>query len=1072
MNLSFHSNRKLLTAVLAVVCLLAPPVAASAQTAVGKGQVVDANGIPVIGATVLEVGSTTNGVITDIDGNFEITVPASAQIEISCIGYVTQIVSPAENLLIVLQEDNTLLEETVVIGYGSVKKSDLTSAVASMDNSAIQDRSMARAEQALQGQLAGVTVNITNAEPGADPQIRVRGAASLTAGSNPLYVIDGVPSDNMQGINPQDIESIEVLKDAASAAIYGSRGSNGVVLITTKSGTKGTPKVTFSASYGLATLERKVDVLSSVEWMEHWIKYADSNYLTLYPQGSITDDNATRLANVGQSSPAYSGNKAVALDSRWFNYVSQELRDSHVGAYTPTDEGLSLLDWQDYMYQPAGTQNYNVSVSGATDNTKYMYSLGYLDQNGLFPASNYKRINLRANLETKINDWVAVGLNLAPSYIINTGSGRANGKDSQGHRVLSSAPVSEEGVGYDVAYYPNLKYNWAGTSAYPKQYSEQIAPRTNRFIMQGNAFLRITPFDGFQIEGMAAATYISSNTHSFTNNTIINGNWLNYNEGEKSSATYDTNWSLRTLAQVVANYNKTFGKHTVDLMLGASVESQNYGFGTEQDFKNLANDTITGNFSGSNSTTTPTVSKSSVQEKTVANLASFFGRASYNYGDRYMISASLRYDGYSRFGSKNKWGLFPAVSGGWMVSNEKFFKNWNINWWDSFKIRASYGQTGNNGIGESAAYSTLTLNNYAGGVAYYLGSFGNAELGWEKTHSTDIAADFAFLNNRIQLSLDWYTKTTTDLLYAVPTLAVMGTTEITGNLGSVYNEGFEVELNTHNIDHENFQWDTKFNVSYNQNKVLQLGTENTTVINTWNGGSYVLEVGKPMYYFYGLKCLGVWESQAEIDAYEAETGNVPKYNGANIKPGDLKHEDIDGNGDITNDDRQYLGKPQADFVFGMTNSFTWGNWDASILFTAQTGGSIYGLLGRAIDRAGMGPQTNAMGWWRDAWWSEEDPGNGMVPYVQSSVKPDGDSRFVESSNYFRIKNLTIGYNIPFKSVISSARVYLSIENLLLLTNYYHGYSPETSNGGGQALGFDYGGYPSARTFTLGVNINF
>ena len=654
MNLSFHSNRKLLTAVLAVVCLLAPPVAASAQTAVGKGQVVDANGIPVIGATVLEVGSTTNGVITDIDGNFEITVPASAQIEISCIGYVTQIVSPAENLLIVLQEDNTLLEETVVIGYGSVKKSDLTSAVASMDNSAIQDRSMARAEQALQGQLAGVTVNITNAEPGADPQIRVRGAASLTAGSNPLYVIDGVPSDNMQGINPQDIESIEVLKDAASAAIYGSRGSNGVVLITTKSGTKGTPKVTFSASYGLATLERKVDVLSSVEWMEHWIKYADSNYLTLYPQGSITDDNATRLANVGQSSPAYSGNKAVALDSRWFNYVSQELRDSHKGAYTPTDEGLSLLDWQDYMYQPAGTQNYNVSVSGATDNTKYMYSLGYLDQNGLFPASNYKRINLRANLETKINDWVAVGLNLAPSYIINTGSGRANGKDSQGHRVLSSAPVSEEGVGYDVAYYPNLKYNWAGTSAYPKQYSEQIAPRTNRFIMQGNAFLRITPFDGFQIEGMAAATYISSNTHSFTNNTIINGNWLNYNEGEQSSATYDTDWSLRTLAQVVANYNKTFGKHTVDLMLGASVESQNYGFGTEQDFKNLANDTITGNFNGSNSTTTPTVSKSSVQEKTVANLASFFGRASYNYGDRYMISASLRYDGYSRFGSRNK----------------------------------------------------------------------------------------------------------------------------------------------------------------------------------------------------------------------------------------------------------------------------------------------------------------------------------------------------------------------------------------------------------------------------------
>lgn len=1067
MNLFIHSSRKAFAAILAAVAILFSG-SAYAQTVVGKGQVVDANGIPVIGASVIEVGSTTNGVITDIDGNFSITVPASAQIEISCIGYVTQVVAPAENLLIVLQEDNTLLEETVVIGYGSVKKSDLTSAVASMDNSAIKDRSMARAEQALQGQLAGVTVNITNAEPGADPQIRVRGAASINAGSDPLYVIDGVPQDNMQGINPNDIESIEVLKDAASAAIYGSRGSNGVVIVTTRQGKKGAPQVSFSASYGLATLERKVDVLDSVEWMEHYIKYADSNYLRLYPDGNISDDNATRLANVGQTSPTYSGQNVVVLDDRWFNYVSQDLRDSHT--YTKTDEGLSLLDWQDYMYQPAGTQNYNIGVSGATDNVKYLYSLGYLDQNGLFPASNYKRINLRTNLETKINDVITIGLNLAPTYIINTGSGRANGKDSQGHRVLSSAPVSEEGVGYDVAYQPNLKYDWAGTSAYPKQYSEMIAPRNNRFIFQGNAFLRITPFDGFQIEGMAAATYTSSNTHSFTNNTIINGNWLNYDEGEQSTATYDTDWTLNTLAQVVANYNKTFGEHYLDIMLGASAEIESIGFGTEQDFKNLANDTITGNFNGSSTTTTPTVSKSSVQEKTQSRLASFFGRASYNYGDRYMISASLRYDGFSRFGSKNKWGFFPAVSGGWMVSNEKFFKNWDLNWWDSFKIRASYGQTGNNGIGEDAAYSTLTLGDYGNYIAYYLGSFGNVELGWEKTHSTDIAADFAFLSNRIQLSLDWYTKTTTDLLYEVPTLAVMGTTDITDNLGSVYNEGFEIELSTHNIDHEKFQWDTKFNMSYNKNKVLQLGSENTTVIGSWNGGNYVLEVGQPMYYFYGLKCLGVWQTQAEIDAYTAETGLVPKYNGSNIVPGDLRHEDIDGDGDITNDDRQYLGKPQADFVFGMTNSFTWGNWDASILFTAQTGGSIYGLLGRAIDRAQMGPQTNAMGWWRDAWWSEEDPGNGWVPSVQSSVKPDGDSRFVESSNYFRIKNLTIGYNIPFKSVINSARVYLSIENLLLLTNYYHGYTPEASNGSG--FGFDYGGYPSARTFTLGVNINF
>ena len=294
-------------------------------------------------------------------------------------------------------------------------------------------------------------------------------------------------------------------------------------------------------------------------------------------------------------------------------------------------------------------------------------------------------------------------------------------------------------------------------------------------------------------------------------------------------------------------------------------------------------------------------------------------------------------------------------------------------------------------------------------------------------------------------------------------------TSTTGNLGSVYNTGFEIELNTKNIENRNFSWSTAFNASYNKNKVLQLGSENTTVYQSTNGAVNVLEVGMPMYYFYGLKCTGVWMNQAEIDAYTAQTGNIPKYQGTAVKPGDLKHEDIDGDGNITNDDRQYLGKPTADWTFGMTNRFTYGNWDASILFTAQLGGNIYGTLGRAIDRAGMGPQTNAMGWWRDAWWSEDDPGNGWVPYERSTVKPDADSRFLYKSDYLRLKNITIGYKIPFKKVIDSARVYLSIENLFILDSYYHGYSPESSNSG---TGMDYGAYPSARTFTAGININF
>lgn len=1063
MKFYFNSGRKALTVLMTVVAMLAS-VSAFAQTTSGK--VIDASGAPIIGASVIQQG-TLNGVMTDMQGAFEIKVALDSPLEVSCIGYVTKVVKAAANLTIVLEEDNEMLEETVVIGYGSVKKSNLTSAVASMNNESIEDRPMARAEQALQGQLAGVSVLITNAEPGADPQIRVRGTASISAGNNPLYVIDGVPQSSMTGLNPNDIANIEVLKDAASAAIYGSRGSNGVVIVTTKQGQKGKPSVTFSATYGIATLEKKIDVLSSTEWMNHWLRIVDTNYLKKYPKGSISDSNAVRLANLKMSAPNYGWQNNVTFDDRWLQYLSKEQQAAHT--YNDNGEQLSLLDWQDYLYRPAGTQNYNLSVSGASDNTKYMFSLGYMDQNGLFPASNYKRVNLRTNIQTKINKYFTVGLNLAPSYVVNTGSGRGNGKDSQAHRALSSAPVSGPGVGYHVAYYPNIKYDWAGTSAYPREWSIDNAPVNKQFRMQASTFLRFTPVKTFNIEATASANFSNSDNHTFTNNTILNGNWLTKQEGESSNMSHSASQSLNTLLQVVASYNETFGKHDVSAMLGASAENTNMGYSVSASFKNLANDVIQGTASGSNTSTTPTVSSASISQSTQDKLLSLFGRVQYNYAGKYMLSASLRYDGYSRFGSANKWGFFPSVSGGWMVSQEPFFKNWNMDWWNTFKLRASYGQTGNHGVSQTAAYSTLSQTNYADELAYVIGSVGNLSLGWEKTHSTDIAADFAFLNNRIQLSLDWYTKTTTDLLYNIPVPSTSGMTSTTGNLGSVYNTGFEIELNTHNIQKSDFTWSTSFNVSYNKNKILQLGSENTTVYQNSNGATNVLEVGQPMYYFYGLKCTGVWMTQKEIDDYKASTGLTPKYQGANVKPGDLKHEDINDDGNITNDDRQMLGKPSPDFTFGMTNRFTWKNFDASILFTAQTGGSIYGTLGRAIDRAGMGAQTNAMGWWRDCWWSEDEPGNGMVPSPYSSVKPDADSRFLYKSDYFRIKNLTIGYKIPFKNVIKSARVYASIENLLILDSYYHGYSPESSNSG---TGMDYGAYPSARTFTFGLNINF
>ena len=1062
-------GHKALTVLLTCVTLLLGAVAYAQGDPSGK--VVDSNGEPIIGASVIVKG-TVIGVMTDVDGNFTIKAQNGATLEVSCIGYVTKTVAAAPGLTVVLEDDTKMLEETVVIGYGSVKKTDLTSAVASMDSKAIQDRPLARAEQALQGQLAGVSVQVISAEPGADPQIRVRGAASISAGNEPLYVIDGVPQSSMTGLNPNDIANIEVLKDAASAAIYGSRGSNGVVIVTTKSGQKGAPKVTFTANAGVSTLEKRMDVFSAVEWMEFAVRCMDATYLAMYPQGSIADDNATRMKNLGLTGPARTGGNAVNFDDRWFKYLSPEMQASHT--YYDNGEELSLLDWQSYAYSPAAQQNYNVSISGATETTKYMFSLGYLDQDGLSPASNYKRLNLRTNVESKLNNWLKVGLNLAPSFVINTGAGQGNGKDSRAHHVLTSPPVSETGVGYDTQYYPNVNYLWGGSGMRPKKYYEEIAAHNHTMRLQASSFLRANPFEGFQVEASASATYANSNTNTFEANTMTNANWT-LPEGSKSKAKHTTDYSINTLLQIVANYDRTFGKHNVSAMLGASSEVGNIGFGTTQEYTNMPNDVITGTFVGSNSTTSPTVKSSNVTEKTNTKLLSMFGRVSYSYDNRYMISASLRRDGYSRFGSQNKWGWFPSVSGGWNIANEGFFKDADLDWWNTFKLRASYGQTGNYGIPESAAYSTLTAGTYGGNLAYYAGAFGNTGLGWEKTHSTDVAIDLGFFNNRIQASIDWYTKTTTDLLYSVPVPSVFGTTSIYDNLGSVLNNGIELELNTENISTKDFEWSTSFNMSYSKNKVLQLGDDTTEGNFVYTKQNYnvnqILRIGAPMYEFYNHKNIGVWMSQAEIDAYKAETGLTPKYYGQNVVPGDPKYEDQNGDGNITNDDWTVLGDPAPRFVFGMTNRFSYKNFDASILFTAQAGGYIMGGFGRAVDRAHMGTQQNTLRHWQNAWWSEEEPGDGTLPYPLTTHSYNIDSRFVYKSDYFRIKNLTLGYTVPFKNFIQSLRVYASIENLLILDSYYLGYSPEASNQSG-FTGVDYGAYPSARTFSLGVNINF
>lgn len=904
-----------------------------AQGKIITGVILDKTGETVIGASVLVKG-TTNGTITDVDGNFTLNnVQENAVLQVSFVGYKTQDIAlkGQSNVKVTLEEDTEVLDEVVVIGYGSVKKSTLTGAVAKMDTKGIQDRPLARPETALQGQLAGVTVRTTTGEPGADMQIRVRGAASVNANSDPLYVVDGVPMTTLSGINPADIASIEVLKDAASAAIYGSRGSNGVVIVTTQKGKTGKPKVSFNASVGFQTLEKKIDLLSATEWMEFRTRWNDAYYLSEAQKKGITnasirDDNATRLANVGVKAGTDNAYLYI-LDDRWFNYLSQDMRDSHT--YTPTSESLSLLDWQDEVYRTAIVQDYSLNVSGATDNVSYLFSGGYMNQEGLATGTGYKRFSFRANVESKINKYLSIGMNLAPTYIVTDGSGRANGKDSQAHKTLSSAPVSEPGVGYMTYVQPNGRYGWADTTSSPSYILNTDISQNRTLRMVGNAFLRITPFQDFRVELSAAANYydLDGNKYSFSSS----GKGWAKGEGQSSSGSHSTSRIWNTLLQAVANYDHTFNKHGVSAMLGFSSEQSSLGYKTEQGFKApFPNDAITGSFDGSK----VAAGTNTVTEQTPNKLLSTFGRLQYNYDERYMLSGSLRFDGGSVFGVNNKWGVFPAISGGWIISNEKFFKNWDQKWWNTLKIRASYGVTGNNSISNTAAYATLTSSVYGGAAGYYTSSLGNADLGWEKTHSTDIAVDLGFLNNRIQLSLDWYTKNTTDLLYQVPVEGASGFSTIWDNLGDIHNEGFEIELNTHNLT-GNFKWDTSFNMSYNKNEVKKLGTDNTPIYSGFSGSNYsnILTVGKAVNTYYMYDAIGVWKNQAEIDAYSAAHNGQPvTFEGKQIQPGDIRYRDVNNDGKYDKDnDRDYLGSPTPKFVFGMTNRFSYKNFDLSIL---------------------------------------------------------------------------------------------------------------------------------------------
>ena len=1033
------------------------PVNSAMQQKPVSGTVKSETGELLPGVTVLIKGTTT-GTVTDIDGNFSLTASSSDVLVFSFVGYQAQEVAVGDNLSfeISLLEDVFGIEEVIAVGYGTQKKASITGAIAQYDAEQLSERPVHAVDQALVGQMAGVHVKQTSGMPGKGMSIQIRGTGSITANNEPLYVIDGFPlemsAQNSSGafangnpldnINPNDIESIQVLKDAASAAIYGSRASNGVVLITTKKGKSGKATINFNMYTGWTEPNRKMDVLSTDEWIDRAIEYMDERYIAGDPgdqNRSASDSYETRLANVGKF------DRNVMPDPDWYK--------SDLGKY-------ESVDWQDEIFRKGLVQNYQLSASGGTDGIKYFVSGDYLDQQAYFKNVDYERFSLRANVEVTPNDKITAGINIAPSYSVGNDPG-VEGKDKILHVAVGMPPITEKEVGLDINVGENGQLTYGNSRNSPVRVLENSIGESKIFRTLATVYGQYEIIDGLKVRSTInldnADQRKKSYRPSFVNgktpaNRLASGSWSGYNRQtlvNENTISYDKiikeNHNISAVAGISYSMNK-FDTYRI----GTSG-----GFGT--DYITTLNDAIE-------------IKASSTDTKeTKSTMLSYFGRVNYSYLDKYLLTASIRRDGSSRFGNNTKWGVFPAASIGWRISEEDFLSD--VEWLSSLKARVSWGIAGNNSIGDYSHIALLEPANYSFNGSKVIGqtskNFPNKDLGWEESETLNFGLDFGVLGNRIYGSIEYYTKNNTNLLLEIPVPSATGFTKALTNIGEVFNQGWEFELNSRNFTGE-FEWTTSINLGHNENEVRQLGPDNAPIL----GGSYdiqhnILTVGEAMYSINVVKQDGIL-TQADINAGAALYGNQ--------KEGDPKYVDVSGpdgvpDGKITPDDRQILGHPNPNLVWGITNTFKFKGFDLSILVQGQNGGTLYSTFGRAMDRTGMGWLDQAIGLWRDRWRTPEDPGAGLKGNVYSSFGRIKNTDWMYSSDYWRVRNITLGYDLGKhirSGVISGARIYASAENWFGDDKYYGGFNPEAVNTGGD----DYGGSPLPKSMIFGLNITF
>ena len=1030
----------------AVVALLLMAVVAHAQGQTVKGTVLDENGEPMIGATVKAVGSQ-GGTVTDMDGHYVLKVDQKVkQIEVAYIGYRNQKVQIKNGRADArMSSDINELNELVVIGYGSVKKGNITNAVAKVKAEDLADRPVSNIASALQGELAGVDVQSTSGAPGSSIQIKVRGATSINedGNTNPLYVVDGVPMDegfDLQQLNPQDIESIEVLKDASSSAIYGSRGANGVIIITCKKGNDdGKTTVTASVNLSISNPERYIPIMGAEDWINWRMKSNYQAYVEAYPTaGAQIGDSYLEQVIKAQGG---AGTSAV-IDPRW---------------QMPGYGGLSLVDWQKAMFRPSFAQTYNFSITQGNKKNNYRASVSYVSQDGIVINTGFKRLTAKLSGQTLLMDKLRIGVDVSPQLIVTTG-GNVDGKDNAAQNALSIVPVVENNAGLHTATEPYNRYMYAGSTASPVTVMEQRYYRDEQIRIQASAFADYEIMKGWNAKVLGSWIFNNRDRKRFTPSSA--SRFWSSGEGYYADSYWIGSRSHKYHIEATTTYDHTWDKHHLNVVGGWSLESTQDGNSYNLNVTQFPNNTIMG---WTINDVTPTTFTATYT--TDDHLISYFARAEYGYDSRYLINASIRRDGSSRFGSNRKWGTFPAVSMAWRASNEKF---WNPNWWvNQAKLRISYGSNGSNAISANAADGLMTASYYskdgAATTGYVPSSTANPDLGWQKTNSWNFGVDMSLFNNRISFAVDYYIKNVSDMLYQVSMPSVIGYPKAYQNIGNIRTKGVELELKTENLVGR-LKWTTKFSMGYSTNEVKSLGN-NSAIYTGYDNKTQIIEVGHPVGEYYLYIADGVYMNQEDLQKYPTESTSTV---------GSVRYRDINGDGVINENDRTYCGKPQPSWTFGLTNTFKWKNWDASFLITAQAGGKIWQGLARAIDMQSQGVNINRLDRWQNMWLSEDNPGDGIVPRATGGTADQYSTRWLYSTDFLKLKNITIGYRwrLPKKYALKVLRFTASCENVFMFTSYKNGYSPESNNSSSQVAVYDYGAYPSARTFSLGINATF